>query len=76
MGLGKMLLKKGIELFCAEEGNPITIQGCVKKENEPSNRSFQDAGFLEANEKVIHGDDVTNTHIVYQLRLFPTKKAG
>lgn len=78
MGLGKMLLKRGIELFCAQEKNPVTIQGLVKKENEPSNRSFQDAGFLEANKKVIDSDDLTNTHThtIYQLRFFPTKKAG
>jgi len=45
MGLGKILLKKGIELFCAETEKPITLQGCVKQENEPSNRAFKDVGF-------------------------------
>ena len=73
MGLGKALLKRGVEVFCAEKGNPITIQGYVKKENEPSNRSFQDAGFLEAGEKSIDEIHVINSHIIYQLQFIPTK---
>jgi len=76
MGLGKILLKRGIKLFCTEEENPITILGCVKKENEPSNRAFQGVGFLEVGEKTIDENDVISTHIIYQLRFFPTKKAG
>lgn len=76
MGLGRVLLKRGIELCCAEKGNPITIRGCVKTENELSNRAFQSAGFLKAGEKTLNENDVTNTHIIYQLRLFPARKAG
>ena len=78
MGLGKILLIEGIKLFCAEKENPITIQGYVKKENELSSRVFQSVGFLEAGDKAIDENDVTNqhTHIIYQLRFFPTRKAG
>ena len=71
IGLGKVLLKSGIELFCGEEGKPITIQGYVKNENEPSKRSFQDAGFIETNKNVIDGYDVSNTRTIYQLRFLP-----
>ncbi len=62
MGLGKILLKRGIGLFCAEEEKTITIQRCVKRENEPSNRAVQGVGFLGAGEKAIDENDVTNTH--------------
>jgi UDP-2,4-diacetamido-2,4,6-trideoxy-beta-L-altropyranose hydrolase len=67
MGLGQMLLKKGIELFCSEQENILTIQGCVKKGNMPSRRSFQDVGFLESRESAVDGNDVTSTRskIIY-----------
>ena len=75
MGLGKILLKEGVKFFCAEENNPITIRGCVKKGNESSNRIFQGAGFLKVNKKPIDKNDIINTHIIYQLRFFPKKTA-
>jgi UDP-2,4-diacetamido-2,4,6-trideoxy-beta-L-altropyranose hydrolase len=75
MGLGKILLKEGVKLFCAEENNPITIRGCVKKGNESSNRIFQGAGFLKVNKKTTDENDIINTHIIYQLRFFPKKTA-
>ena len=78
MGLGKMLLKRGIEHFCAQEEKPVKIQGLVKWKNTPSNRSFQDAGFLKIDEKHIDGDKSPTppTHTIHQLLFFPTKKAG
>jgi len=54
MGLGKILLKKGVEFFCAEVERPITIQGCVKKENEPSSRVFEDIGFQHTHARASH----------------------
>ena len=75
MGLGKILLKEGVKLFCAEENNHITIRGCIKKGNESSNRIFQDAGFLKVNKKTTDENDIINTHIIYQLRFFPKKTA-
>jgi len=80
MGLGKMLLKSGIEAFCAEIEKPITIQGRVKKENQPSNRAFKYAGFLEADGTFIDGNDVTNprnlTVLLYEKVLFPKERNG
>jgi len=76
MGLGRMLLKMGSELLCEQEENPLSIQGCVKKENEPSNRSFRGAGCFEATEKAIDENDVRNSHTIYQFRVSPTKKLG
>jgi UDP-2,4-diacetamido-2,4,6-trideoxy-beta-L-altropyranose hydrolase len=75
MGLGKILLKEGVKLFCAEENNSRTIRGCVKKGNESSNRIFQGAGFLKVNKKATDENNIINTHIIYQLRFFPKKTA-
>jgi len=73
MGLGKMLLQKGIERYCTENRKPIVFQGCVKNENAASIRSFENAGFLAANEKAIGGKDISDTYTMYQLRLVPEK---
>ena len=69
MGLGQMLLKKGIELFCAQQERSITIQGYVKKENAPSSRTFLSAGFIELRENDFAENVVadTRTHIIYQI---------
>lgn len=70
MGLGQMLLKKGIELFCTQQEHPITIQGRVKKGNIPSNRTFQECGFLEVREDNFAENEATKTrtHIIYQMK--------
>lgn len=79
MGLGKILIKQGIESFCAEVEKPITIQGCVKKENQPSNQIFQRLGFLKNAEKNVDKNQCSTnkqTNNIYQLRFFPKEKAG
>jgi UDP-2,4-diacetamido-2,4,6-trideoxy-beta-L-altropyranose hydrolase len=68
MELGKILIKEGIEQFCAEKKISLTMQGAVKKENDPSNQAFKALGFIEVDEKPIHENNSTNKCIIYQLR--------
>ena len=62
MGLEKMLLKKGIELFSADVESPVTIQGLFFKQNEQSNWDFKDFNFFKDSEKNIVENDVIKTH--------------
>ena len=75
LGLGRMLLEKGIALLCETQKNPIIIRGCVRKENKPSRRTFKSIGFLETIEKSIDENGITNKHekIVYQLHVVRTR---
>lgn len=62
LGLGKIVLRKGIEEVLQRIAKPITFQGKVKTENLASKRSFEQASFSQIAEENKDTGDKSHTN--------------
>ncbi len=69
LGLGKTLLKSGIQTIQAKIHKPVILQGAVKKNNIASKTSFKNSGFARVKNNA--DDTADSNQVVYQLMLNP-----